>query len=72
VTEHDPADWVRQLSTVQKSLLERLVEGATIATAAASEYLSLRTANRRISELREQLGVATTRELVAVYRRDRR
>lgn len=63
-----PGDWVRHLMPVQRALLERLAEGATISAAAAAEFLSLRTANRRIAELRDQLGLATTRELVACYR----
>jgi DNA-binding CsgD family transcriptional regulator len=73
VAKDDPTDWVRRLSPVQRSLLDRLLEGATISAAAAAEFLSLRTANRRIAELRELLDVTTTRELVAAYRvaRDR-
>jgi hypothetical protein len=68
VAEDDPGDWLRQLSPVQRALLDRLADGATIAAAAAAEYLSLRTANRRIADLRQELGLATTRELVAAYR----
>lgn len=68
MAEDDPADWFRQLSPVQRALLDRLSEGVTISAAAAAEFLSLRTANRRIAELRDRLGVATTRELVAAYR----
>ncbi|WP_246157528.1 hypothetical protein [Catellatospora sichuanensis] len=69
--DDDPVDWLRQLSPVQRALLDRLADGATIAAAAAAEYLSLRTANRRIADLRQELGLATTRELVAAYRSQR-
>ena len=53
----------------QRALLERLANGETIAAAAAAEFLSLRTANRRIAQAREALGVRTTREAVLAYRR---
>jgi len=56
----------------QRALLNRLANGETIATAAAAEYLSLRTANRRIAQARAQLGVRTTREAVLVFLRQRR
>jgi len=46
----------------QRALLDRLANGETIAAAAAAEYLSLRTANRRIAQARDALGVRTTRE----------
>ncbi|WP_412544164.1 LuxR family transcriptional regulator [Longispora sp. K20-0274] len=60
------------LSEEQCQLLERLANGETIAAAAAAEYLSLRTANRRIAQARDALGVATTREAVLSYIRRRR
>jgi len=56
----------------QRALLSRLANGETIATAAAAEFLSLRTANRRIAQARTQLGVRTTREAVLVFLRQRR
>jgi DNA-binding NarL/FixJ family response regulator len=56
----------------QRALLERLANGETIAAAAAAEYLSLRTANRRIAQARDALGVRTTREAVLTYLRQRR
>jgi DNA-binding NarL/FixJ family response regulator len=56
----------------QRALLERLANGETIAAAAAAEYLSLRTANRRIAQAREALGVRTTREAVLAFLRQRR
>jgi hypothetical protein len=56
----------------QRALLDRLANGETIAAAAAAEYLSLRTANRRIAQARDMLGVRTTREAVLSYLRQRR
>ena len=61
-----------QLAPEQRALLERLASGETIAAAAQAEYLSLRTANRRIAEAREVLGVRTTREAVLAYLRLRK
>ncbi|WJK36096.1 LuxR family transcriptional regulator [Solwaraspora sp. WMMA2065] len=55
----------------QRALLERLANGETIAAAAAAEFLSLRTANRRIAQARAALGVRTTREAVLAYLRQR-
>lgn len=57
-----------RLSAMEKALLERLASGSTIAAAAAAEFMSLRTANRRIAELRRRSGTRTTRELLSVYR----
>jgi hypothetical protein len=65
-------DWVSRLSTDQVALLERLADGQTIAAAAAAEWMSLRTANRRVAELRGLLGLASTREVVAAYVKNRR
>jgi len=56
----------------QRALLDRLAGGETIAAAAAAEFLSLRTANRRIAQAREVLGVRTTAEAVVSYLRQRR
>lgn len=61
-----------QLVPEQRALLERLANGETIAAAAAAEFLSLRTANRRIAQARSALGVRTTREAVLAYLRQRR
>ncbi|WP_326553597.1 LuxR family transcriptional regulator [Micromonospora sp. NBC_01813] len=55
----------------QRALLERLANGETIAAAAAAEFLSLRTANRRIAQARAAYGVRTTREAVLAYLRQR-
>jgi hypothetical protein len=60
------------LTPEQVALLERLANGETIAAAAAAEFLSLRTANRRIAHARDALGVRTTREAVLAYLRYRR
>lgn len=65
-----PSGWLRRLSPMEKALLERLATGSTISSAAAAEFLSLRTVNRRITELRRRVGAPTTRELVAMYRRE--
>lgn len=60
-----------QLLPEQRALLERLANGETIAAAAAAEFLSLRTANRRIAQARTLFGVRTTREAVLAYLRQR-
>jgi len=57
------------LSAEQREILDLLAEGHSIAAAARLRYLSLRTANRRVAEAREALGVATTREAVVAYAR---
>jgi DNA-binding NarL/FixJ family response regulator len=67
----EPAGQAR-LAPEQRALLDRLAAGETIAAAAAAEFLSLRTANRRIAEARQLLGVRTTREAVLAYLRLRR
>lgn len=64
-------DALAQLIPEQRALLERLANGETIAAAAAAEFLSLRTANRRIAQAREVFGVRTTREAVLAYLRQR-
>ena len=67
-----PGDRVAELVPEQRALLDRLAAGDTIAAAAAAEFLSLRTANRRIAEARALFGVRTTREAVLAYLRQRR
>ncbi len=69
-TEPGP-DAVAELVPEQRALLDRLAAGDTIAAAAAAEFLSLRTANRRIAEARALFGVRTTREAVLAYLRQR-
>jgi len=75
--DHEPepdteSSVLSRLIPEQRALLERLADGETIAAAAAAEFLSLRTANRRIAQAREALGVRTTREAVLAYLRQRR
>jgi DNA-binding NarL/FixJ family response regulator len=65
-------DPVGVLIPEQRALLERLANGETIAAAAAAEFLSLRTANRRMAQARQVLGVRTTREAVVAYVHQRR
>lgn len=67
-----PVEAVAELVPEQRALLDRLAAGDTIAAAAAAEFLSLRTANRRIAEARALFGVRTTREAVLAYLRQRR
>jgi DNA-binding NarL/FixJ family response regulator len=55
------------LTDEQRALLDRLATGESIAAAATAEFLSLRTANRRIAAARDALGVRTTREAVVEY-----
>ncbi|MEE6259996.1 LuxR family transcriptional regulator [Plantactinospora sonchi] len=68
----DAESALARLVPEQRALLERLADGETIAAAAAAEFLSLRTANRRIAQARQALGVRTTREAVLAYLRQRR
>lgn len=68
-TEPDPHPGPDALAPEQRALLDRLAAGETIAAAATAEYLSLRTANRRIAQARTILGVRTTREAVLAYLR---
>jgi hypothetical protein len=67
----DGSDLIANLIPEQRALLDRLAAGDTIAAAAAAEFLSLRTANRRIAEARTLFGVRTTREAVLAYLRQR-
>jgi hypothetical protein len=68
----DTGERITELVPEQRALLDRLAGGDTIAAAAAAEFLSLRTANRRIAEARALFGVRTTREAVLAYLRQRR
>jgi hypothetical protein len=67
----EPAVSVLHLAPEHHALMARLANGETIAAAAAAESISLRTANRRISEARDALGVRTTRDAVLKYLRTR-
>jgi DNA-binding CsgD family transcriptional regulator len=51
---------------VGNRLLDLLIQGRTVTEAAAALGMSRRTANRRLAELRAELGVATTIEATAV------
>jgi hypothetical protein len=62
-----PVDPLAQLQPDQRALLERLADGDTIAAAAAGEFMSLRTANRRIAEVRGLFGVGSTSDAVRTY-----
>lgn len=59
-----------QLDPDQLALLEALGSGVTLASAAASQGMAIRSAHRRLAGARRALGVATTAEAVlAVERR---
>lgn len=55
------------LNDEQRQVLDLLVDGQSIAAAAQTLFLSLRTTNRRVAEARKVLGVSTTREAVLAY-----
>ncbi|QSB06786.1 LuxR family transcriptional regulator [Natronoglycomyces albus] len=55
------------LDEQQCKLLDHLAQGLTIAAAAEAEFISLRTANRRIAAARRSFGVSTTRQAVVAY-----
>lgn len=55
------------LTEEQQQVLDLLLDGQSIAAAAQSLFLSLRTTNRRVAEARSILGAATTREAVLAY-----
>ena len=57
-----------QLSPEHRRLLDLLAGGATVPEAARELYLSVRTAERRIGEIRRTLGVRTTAEAVIAAR----
>lgn len=59
------------LSPEQRQLLDLLAAGASVPEAARQLYLSVRTTERRIGEIRRALGVRTTAEaIVAARQRD--
>ncbi len=55
------------LTREQCALLTRLAAGESVAAAAEAEFLSLRTANRRLAQARDRLGVETTGEAIQAY-----
>lgn len=59
------------LDAQQRALLDRLAAGESISAAAQAEFISLRTANRRLAQARGELGVSSTREAVIKYVRER-
>jgi len=63
---------VADLSPDGIGLLGLLVGGMSLGEAAASLHLSRRTADRRLAEAREALGVATTAEALLAYQQRRR
>jgi DNA-binding NarL/FixJ family response regulator len=64
------APWIKRLAPTNIALLDCIADGQTVSAAAKNCFMSLRTANRRLREVRALIGVTTTRELVAAYRRD--
>lgn len=52
------------LSTEHTTLLDGLASGLSVTAAASRAYVSRRTANRRLAEVRSRLGVASTAEAV--------
>jgi DNA-binding NarL/FixJ family response regulator len=67
----DETPSVAGLTVEECALLERLADGESIAGAAEAEFLSLRTANRRIAHTRKVFNVASTRAAVVEYVRRR-
>lgn len=63
VASRTPAEPV--LDDEHRRLLDALAGGATLTDAARDLHLSRRTANRRLAEIRRQLGVASTAEAIA-------
>lgn len=57
------------LTRVQRDLLGLLAEGHTLGEAAATLGLPRRTADRRLADAREALGVETTAEAIVAYTR---
>src|SRR5687767_11002773 len=57
------------LSPEQRQLLDLLTAGASVSDAARQLYLSVRTTERRIGEIRRLLGVRTTAEAIVASRR---
>ena len=65
-------DAAAALTADQRSLLMLLAEGLSVAEAAQRMFLSLRTAERRLSAARKALGVATTAEAIEALTGSRR
>lgn len=56
------------LDDEERRLLDALLGGSSVATAARQLYLSRRTVERRLSRLKDRFAVATPVELLAAYR----
>lgn len=63
-SRHDCAE----LGEEYRRLLDLLADGASLGEAAATSHLSLRTANRRLSEARSALGAPSNRAAVLAWR----
>lgn len=61
-----------RLTTEERALVDRLLDGLTLGEAAAHLSISRRTADRRMASVREKLGVATTAEALVQSRRGSR
>lgn len=66
VVERGP-DPFAALDDDQRALLAALADGSSLAGAAATIFMSQRTAERRVAAARKALGVRTTAEAVALY-----
>lgn len=53
----------------ERALLDLLLDGASVTTAADRLHISRSTADRRLAAIRERLGVASTAQAVVAYRR---
>lgn len=62
------SEWVVGLSPMEKDLLDKLAAGLTVKRAAPAALMSLRTANRCLTKLRNKVGVVRTSELVWRYK----
>lgn len=60
------------LTAEQRELLECVADGASIPEAAAQLFVSVRTAERRMAQVRAALGVRTTAAAAVAYRAGRR
>lgn len=58
-----------RLTSEERALVDRLLEGETLGEAALELNLSRRTADRRMASVRKKAGVATTAEALVRLRR---
>lgn len=66
--DHRVGDARVVLDDEERRLLDALVDGASVVTAARQLYLSRRTVERRLARLRQRFAAATPVELLAAYR----